>query len=134
MIYKQLAPGSWLYTDRMNHIRSDEIIAELRKQSAAGDQQDPILVVAVEEVPGKFAIISGNHRALIAERDQHPLPALVIESEEDLVPVEGIAEAWDEDSTPTDTQSRGSKYQRLREKVVQAALSIYCREHRNSSN
>lgn len=130
MGYRILDPGSWLYTDRMNDIGSDEIIAELRRSWSRLQEEEPIIVVPVQEMPGKFAIVSGNHRALIAERDQKPITARVIENDEDIASIHDIAQAWEEDIDADDDTCHKSRYQRVTSQVVQAALSLYRRKQR----
>lgn len=121
----ELVPGSWVYTERMNSIGSDEIISEIRRERRRKDfEEPPLIVIAIDHHPGLFAIVHGNHRALLAEWEKRPMEALVIESEDDFAAAEqDDATLWGELSGRGVADSIQARYERARVEILEAARS-----------
>jgi hypothetical protein len=109
----------------MNDLGSDEEIAEIKRRRSDGYREHPIVVIAVDDVPDRYAIVFGNHRALLASWEQESLDALVIETPEDFAAVEQQSPiGW--------TQSHGTddtlRYATARAAILEAAMRIGSRE------
>jgi len=119
----ELVPGSWVYTEPMNDIGSDEIISEIRKERGKKEHKEPPLVVmAIDDRPGLFAIAFGNHRALLAEWEKRPMEALVVESEDDFALAEQEhATLWGELPGGVAADSTHARYERARVEILEAA-------------
>lgn len=116
-----LKPSSWLYTQRMNDIGSDEEIAEIKRRRAQGGYRECPIVVIPSESEGKFAIVAGNHRALLASWENESLEAFVIENDEDFAAVE---QQLPFDSPEGQNIDDASRYVAARNLILEAAKRL----------
>jgi hypothetical protein len=116
----RIQPNSWVYTERMNDLGSDEIISDLKGKRLRGENQDvPLVVMSFEEFPTKYVIVSGNHRALLAKWEHEPLDAVVLETPEDFEAIERERPTnWGQSYSASNV----SRYTAARSEILEAAI------------
>jgi len=116
-----IEPTTLLYTERMNDLRSDEIVAQIRTARKHGYDDMPVFVLPMEAFPGRYAIVEGNHHAWLAEREKRLVSAVVIESPEDFEKAERVRPTVWGDSIE-ENGSKETRFQRAQAAIYKAAL------------
>lgn len=118
---EMLEPATLLYTERMNDLRSDEIVAQIRTAREHGYEDMPVFVLPLDAFPGRYAIVEGNHHAWLAEREKRLVSAVVIETPEDFEKAERVRPTvWGDSIEGNDAKK--TRFERAQAAIYNAAV------------
>ena len=132
-----LPPAQWVYTERLDGLDADEIIAQIRKDRATpGYREHAVYVVPIDANSTIFALYNGNHRALLAEWENRALMVRVLEGVADYIQAEADQPTyWADDAAPADSSTPEQRYSAALKAVRRsAAAHVHRRQARRDGS